>query len=739
LSCEIVRVNDREHFEYALEHEEFDVVLCDYNLPSYDGLSALRLVRAKKPDLPVVLVSGSIGEEEAVRCLHQGATDYLIKERLERLTPAVKRALEEADLMRKRREAAAQLQESEERTRLVIDTALDAVITLNEEGRITSWNHQAEELFGWTREEMVGQEAPETIIPQRLRGAHNRRFKQAVESGSAVNRRMELTAFNRRGEEFPIELAISSYRANGRLSFSAFIRDISERKRAEKRIHEQAALLDKARDAIIVRDLQQRIIYWNNGAERLYGWKADEVIGKTIFEVIYKGVSAQEEEALKSVQEQGEWSGDVKQWSRDGKQLIVESRRTLLRDADGKPQSVLVINTDVTEKKHLEEQFLRAQRMETIGALAGGVAHDLNNVLAPILMASEMLHDEAANDFSRKMLDTIKSSAQRGSEIVRQILSFARGNTPEKSVLQVKHLIKELAKLAKQTFPKSIKIASDVPNDLWPINGDATQVDQVLMNLFVNARDAMEKEGGTLSITAENIVLMERANAMLANPASGPYVILSVADTGCGIPPETLSRIFEPFFTTKQLGKGTGLGLSTVAAILKAHSGFAEVSSTPGKGTEFKIYFPAIESAAASAKVDELSELPQGQGEWILLVDDEQAFLEMSRVMLASYNYHVLTAGNGADALRLFTENAGKISVLITDMMMPGIGGPALIRAARSVKANLPVIITTGLSSENVQAGPERSELTSTLTKPFKLEGLLSTIRQSIQRGAERN
>jgi two-component system, cell cycle sensor histidine kinase and response regulator CckA len=253
------------------------------------------------------------------------------------------------------------------------------------------------------------------------------------------------------------------------------------------------------------------------------------------------------------------------------------------------------------------------------------------------------------------------------------------------------------------------------------------------MNLFVNARDAMEKDGGILAITAENIVLENKSNAMLTTPPSGPYVVLTVTDTGCGIPAETVGRIFEPFFTTKQLGKGTGLGLSTVAAILKAHHGFAEVSSALGKGTAFRIYFPALESANAQVNTEEKTALPPGNGEWILFVDDETAFLEMSRVLLGSYSYHVLTANNGADALRLFTANAHKIAVLITDMMMPGIGGLALIKAARAVHPHVPVIITTGLSSETLPPTAETSGPATLLTKPFKLDGLLIAIRNSIQ------
>jgi two-component system, cell cycle sensor histidine kinase and response regulator CckA len=659
------------------------LLISDINMPGMDGYQLCRRIREdeKLRDVPVILLTSLADPKDVLKGLECGADNFITKPYdPKQLFSRIENICSNLELRRN------------EKMQKGVD-----VFFGGQRHFITSERKQILDLLLATYEAAV---------------QVNLELKRAEEELKGLNKDLESKVVERT---------------------AALEQELAERKRAERRILEQAALLDKARDAISVRDLGQRILFWNNAAERLYGWKSSEVLGKQIYEFLYNEVSAQEEEALKRVLETGEWSGELRQRSRSGRAIIVESSLTLLRDEHGRPQSVLIINTDITEKKELEEKFLRAQRMETIGALAGGVAHDLNNVLAPVLMASEMLENCVSDEFAKSMLVIIKRSAERGSEIVRQILSFAKGGASKESVLQLKHLMRELIKLAQQTFPKSIQITADIPNDLFPIAGDPTQIDQVLMNLLVNSRDAMER-GGTLSVKAENIAIENRQNAMLTKPATGVYVMVTIADTGCGIPENLLPKIFEPFFTTKELGKGTGLGLSTVLTILKSHGGFAEVFSAPGKGTEFKIYFRAVASDVDAASEQSLPQLPSGKGEWLLLVDDEQALLEMSRVMLDSFGYHVLISSNGAEALRLFRQHSAQIAVLITDLMMPVIDGVELINAARQINPDLPVIITTGLGSELKQNEATDFAASAVLTKPFKLEELLTSLRRSITR-----
>lgn len=436
------------------------------------------------------------------------------------------------------------------------------------------------------------------------------------------------------------------------------IRYAIERKRAEQKIREQAALLDIATDAIFVRDLKNKILFWNQGAETLYGWKAEEVIGKDATKLLCPQAT-QIKELMQILITQGEWQGELEQITKSGQKIVVASRWTLVRDVPRglahvrdrqTPKSILVVNTDITQKKQLEAQFLRAQRMESIGTLAGGIAHDLNNVLAPILMTAQLLETQLHDQRSQRLLPIVVANAKRGAALVKQVLSFARGLEGDRTVIQVKHLILEIQQIAKETFPKSIELSTDIGQNLWTVSGDATQLHQVLMNLSVNARDAMP-DGGTLSISASNLVIDENYTRMNLEATVGAYIVITVADTGIGIPPAILDRIFEPFFTTKVLGKGTGLGLSTVVGIIKSHGGFVNVHSEVGKGTQFKVYLPASE-VIETTELEEV-ESPTGHGELILVVDDEAAIREITETSLLTYNYKVLTASDGIEAIAL--------------------------------------------------------------------------------------
>lgn len=408
-------------------------------------------------------------------------------------------------------------------------------------------------------------------------------------------------------------------------------------------------LFDNANDAIITVDTEGRITSWNKGAERLYGWTEENIIGKNANELLYKD----KEESLllvdsqKSLLEKGQWLGELCHVTKEGKKIIVESRWTLMHDSEGKPKSILVINTDITEKKKLEAQFLRAQRMESIGTLASGIAHDINNVLTPIMLSLQLLKEKFMDDGSQKLINTLERSAQRGASLIKQVQSFARGVECERVTLQVTHLISEIKQIAKQTFPRSIEIRTNTPKDLWTISGDATQLHQVLMNLCVNARDAMP-DGGILSISAENLFIDEDFARINIEARIGHHIVISITDTGTGIHPEILDRIFEPFFTTKEPGKGTGLGLSTALAIVKSHGGFINVCSEVEKGTVFKVYLPTTTITEIQKADKQLHELPRGHGESILVVDDESQIREITSSILERSGYRVLTANDAA-------------------------------------------------------------------------------------------
>ncbi|MGB7271844.1 MAG: PAS domain S-box protein [Geitlerinemataceae cyanobacterium] len=377
--------------------------------------------------------------------------------------------------------------------------------------------------------------------------------------------------------------------------------DISDRKLSEQKIREQAALIEIATDAISVRNLDNCVLFWSKGAERLYGWKASETLGKNIQELLYSQErSAAVEIATYDTLQKGYWQGELENVTKTGKTIIVASRWTLVRDESKKTKFILVVSTDITEKKQLEQQFYRTQRLDSLGTLAGGIAHDLNNIFAPILMISQLLPLKLKNldARSQKLLKTLETSTKRGADLVKQILVFTRGTEGQPIVVQIGHLLNEVNRMARQTFPKSIEIRMEISTrTLWLVKADPTQLHQVLMNLVVNSRDAMPN-GGQIELSAENREIDENFAAINLEAYAGKYIEISISDTGIGMASEILDRMFEPFFTTKDVGKGTGLGLSTVRGIVKNHGGFLQVSSQVGRGTQFKVYLPAVEETA---------------------------------------------------------------------------------------------------------------------------------------------
>jgi two-component system cell cycle sensor histidine kinase/response regulator CckA len=521
------------------------------------------------------------------------------------------------------------------------------------------------------------------------------------------------------------------------LDLSNLVREqVNLRAAAEEKIREQAALLDTANDAIYVCSLDGVVMYWNQGAERLYGWTRSEALTKeitTLFPLDKAAWDSTEQALLKD----GGWSGERRQNTKEGLPVIVHSRMTLVRDVRGRPQSVFVINTDVTEKKELEAQFLRGQRMESLGALASGIAHDLNNVLVPVVLGTQLLQDSVHSEEDMKTLADMEVSARRGAEIVKQVLMFARGVESERLVIQPRHFIKEMEAIAVKTFPKRIEIRTQVDGNLWPILGDSTQLHQALMNLCINARDAMP-EGGTLELGASNSDGQETTRAPFGraqiwtahNSRPGPHVRLCVRDTGTGISPETLDKIFEPFFTTKAIGKGTGLGLSTVLGIVRSHGGFVRVMSNLGHGSSFELYFPATPAATVSPSLEVDVGLLRGNGECILVVDDEQAVRDVAVRILGGFGYKAVAASGGHEAVKRFTLERGTINAVITDLAMPGMDGPALVTALRQIE---PKIRIMGMSGHGEHTGGDSKapwELPVFITKPFTVERLLLAVHE---------
>ena len=627
-----------------------------------------------------------------------------------------------------REQAFRALQQSEARFRRLVESNIIGIILADLNGNITEANDAFLQMLGYERQELLsGNLRRDEITPPEYRRLDAGAIAEFISSGVCTP--FEKEFIHKDGTRVPVMVG-GALVEQSQQSTLCFVLDISEGKQAEQKIHEQAALLDISTDAILVRELGNQIRFWNKGAEHLYGWKAQEAIGKNADELLYRPETlSQLQNNHKSLVECGSWQGELHQVTKEGKEIIVASRWTLVRDEDGQPKSILTVNTDITEKKQLEAQFLRAQRMESLGTLASGIAHDLNNALTPILMTVQLLGTKLPDEQSQQWLSILKTNVKRAADLVKQVLSFSRGLEGKRTTLEVKPLISEIEQIVKQTFSRAIVIRTDIPTqNLWTISGDATQLHQVLMNLCVNARDAMP-EGGILQISASNLWIDENYARMNIEAKVGPYVAITVSDTGVGINSEILDRIFEPFFTTKELGKGTGLGLSTVMAIIKSHGGFVDVYSEVGKGTRFKVYLPVTQTRERDCPPADHQELPTGHGELILVVDDEDSIREITKTALETYGYKVLIASDGIEAIALYTQRKEEISVVLIDMMMPSMDGPSTIRVLQKIDPQVKVIGVSGLVSNDKMIEILGNSVKTFLPKPYTSNELLKNLQ----------
>jgi PAS domain S-box-containing protein len=483
---------------------------------------------------------------------------------------------------------------------------------------------------------------------------------------------------------------------------------------------------------VAITDQSGRITYINDKFCQISKYSREELLGQD-HRIINSGYHSKEfiRNLWTTIANGRVWRGELRNRAKDGSFYWVDTTIVPFLDERGKPYQYVAIRYDITGQKKTLEQLLRAQRMESIGTLAGGIAHDLNNILSPILMAVDMLAFQDLDEDAQRWLAILRENAERGAELVKQVLSFARGVEGERINVQARHLIKELIQVLRQTLPKSIRLEFDIAPDLWTIEADPTQIHQVLMNLTVNARDAMPA-GGTLTITAHNTTLDENYARMNVEARAGRYIAINVEDSGTGIAQENLNRIFDPFFTTKEVGKGTGLGLSTALMIVKSHRGFINVYSEINRGTKFSIYLPATEKAEAANVGKPALPFPIGGGELILVVDDEENIRQITQATLEKFGYRVLTAADGTEAVAVYAREQNEIAAVLTDMAMPFMDGAATIRALRKLNPELKIIAASGLTNEH-NAEIAALEPNAFLSKPFTAEKLLTTLAEILK------
>ena len=634
------------------------------------------------------------------------------------------------------RRAARELARSEERFRILARATNDAIWDWDLATNDVWWNEGFENLFGFRRDEV---EPTAESWYSRIHPDDRNRVMSAIHDvidGRSDTWSDEYRFLRKDGSHaYVVDRGHVIRDAAGRaVRMVGGMTDLTERRRFEERLAEQAALLDAAHEAIYVTDMEDRVVYWNKGAERVYGWTASDAMGRSVADLLHSDLHAFAE-ARRQLLGRGEWHGEVLKRTRDGREVTVDVRWTLVRDGQGRPKSILAINTDVTDRRKFESRLLRTQRLESLGTLAGGVAHDLNNVLAPIITALDLLRDEIRDAEARELVDTLQNSAHRGAALIRQLLSFGREPEGRREDVQLFELAGEIRNVIRDTFPKNIRFVLRHDDELWTVRGDPTQLYQVLMNLCVNARDAMPA-GGDLTLTLANRTLDDLYAGMNPDASPGPYVVIRIEDTGTGIPQDIQERIFDPFFTTKELGRGTGLGLSTVLAIVRGHGGFVNVYSEMGKGSRFKVYLPARAGADAIERVTiAQTGFPRGNGELILVVDDEEAVRIVCQKTLERYGYRVVPAANGAEAVSIYAQRREEIALVLTDIAMPIMDGPATIVALRAINPGIRIVASSGHAANGGLSRAMGVGVRHFVPKPYTAEALLRTLRLALTEG----
>lgn len=726
---------------------KLDLILSDYALPEFNGLRALELLSERGLAIPFIIVSATIDEETAVAAMKRGAADYLIKDRLTRLGPAVEHALGEARLRRERLEALSAQRESERLAHAALDGLSAHIAILDETGTVLAVNEAWRNFAAGNGAvpDRVGPGSNYLAVCDRVSGPGNETARSVADAIRAA-----LTA---RQSEFACEYSchapgaprwfvvrVTPFSGDGPRRVVVAHEDITAR-----RLHEQALRESETRFRQVVENIhevfwmsdvaKQRILYVSPGYEAIWGQPCESLYASSHSwsDRIHEDDRDRVVEAAKTKQVLGTYDESYRVERADGTIRWVHDRAFPVKNAAGAVTRIVGVAEDVTQRKQLEEQFLRAQRMEAIGTLAGGIAHDLNNILAPMLMVAPLLKGKLPDERDLELLTMVEQGAQRGASIIRQLLTFSRGIEGERGIVQVRHLMKDMVAIMRETFPREIMLEERLPSSLWPITADATQVHQVLMNLCVNARDAM-RSGGKLGIRAENISLEERDLALHPEAKCGPYVRLTISDTGEGISRENLVRIFEPFFTTKAVGKGTGLGLSTVLGIVKSHGGFLTVVSEPGQGSTFNVHLPANIDGHVPGAIDGKAPEP-GQRELILVVDDEASIRHTLRLVLEGKNYRTLIATDGREAVALFMANRDAVRLVLTDIMMPGMSGVALIRALRALEPQLPIVAMSGMHDQDRREELAALEVKTIIAKPCEHVVILQAVQHELASG----
>jgi two-component system cell cycle sensor histidine kinase/response regulator CckA len=714
------RVETPAAMKAALESKEWDVILCDYSMPHFSALGALALLKETGQDIPLIIISGTIGEESAVEAMRAGAHDYLMKDNLTRLAPAIERELNEAGNRRTRRQMEQGLRESEDRYRDLVEHSHDLICTHDLEGRLLSVNQAAARAMGSDQQTLLGQNIRAALLPE-----HHAEFDSYIAEIQKEGVAHGLMAVQTRTGEKRFWEYTNTLRTEG-VAVSivrGVAHDVTEQRLAQQELikseERYRELVENAHDIIYTHDLEGNYTSTNNAGEQITGYTREETLSLNIAQMVAPDhIEAAHQVIARQLVGEKVTAYELDIIAKDGRPIAVEVNTRIILE-NGAPVGVQGIARDVTERKQLESQFRQAQKMESVGMLAGGIAHDFNNLLTVILSHADLALTplNVADPLARNLKEIIKAS-ERAASLTRQLLAFSRKQILQPKVLDLNSVIPGILGMVERLVGEDIELVIRPGIDLGRIKADPGQIEQVIINLVVNARDAMPK-GGKITVGTNNVYLDDEKFRECSAISSGWHVCLTITDTGQGIDNETLTQIFDPFFTTKEFGKGTGLGLATVYGIVKQSGGGIRVSSEVDNGTSFSIYLPMIDDKISEPeRVAERLTMAEG-AETILLAEDDEMVRHLTREALELYGYTVLEAADGNEALLLSGDYQGTIHLLLTDVVMPLMSGKDLADQLLTSRPETRVLYMSGYTDHAIVHHGVLDGNIAFLNKPF--------------------